>query len=339
MNKLLLLAAILIACFNLKGFSTGIPSQGSQTIQTNTEDSTIKKLQLNDPKQGFKDLFVSDNLNGMNMTQLNPMAISFVQGYVGSQSVRLNKMKTWGRPYFEVISTILEQHGLPAELKYLSVIESDLKSSAVSWVGAVGPWQLMPGTARNLGLKVNRNKDERTDYYKSTNAAAKYLTDLYGLFNDWLLVIAAYNGGPGHVYTAIRKSGSRNFWQLQNYLPLESRNHVKKFIATHYIMEGSGGLTTLTRSETDNLVPTENKGIHAADIGSTNVTGKYSSIAIIQITKIPIEAFNKLNPNFDKALADNGSYELQLPTDKMAIFEANKMQILEQSIRLMLASR
>src|SRR5206468_7288708 len=132
MNKLLLLAAILIACFNLKGFSTGIPSQGSQTIQINTEDSTIKKLQLNDPKQGFKDLFVSDNLNGMNMTQLNPMAISFVQGYVGSQSIRLNKMKTWGRPYFDVISTILEKHGLPAELKYLSVIESDLKSSAVS---------------------------------------------------------------------------------------------------------------------------------------------------------------------------------------------------------------
>ncbi len=92
------------------------------------------------------------------------------------------------------------------------------------------------------GPESQQGKDERTDYYKSTHAAAKYLRDLYTEFGDWLLVIAAYNGGPGNVYSAIRKSGSRNFWDLQYYLPAESRTHVKKFIGTHYVFEGQEAL-------------------------------------------------------------------------------------------------
>ena len=119
----------------------------------------------------------------------------------------------------------------------------------MSHVGARGPWQLMPATAQVLGLKTNHQNDERTNYYKSTIAAAKYLRDLYAQFNDWFLVLAAYNGGPRPVYNAIQKSGSRNFWVLQNYLPAESRDHVKKFIATHYYFEGRGSETTLTRAE------------------------------------------------------------------------------------------
>jgi len=119
----------------------------------------------------------------------------------------------------------------------------------VSRVGAVGPWQLMASTARDLSLKVKDKYDERKNYYKSTVAAAKYLRDLYRQFGDWPLVIAAYNSGPGKVLTAIKKSGSRNFWVLQNYLPAETRGHVKRFIATHYYFEGYGSITTLTKSE------------------------------------------------------------------------------------------
>lgn len=339
MSKLLLSATLLFSCFVHTGHSAGIPIKSTQTFQIPSEDSIIKQVLYNDPKQGFKDLFITEKHDGLNISKLNPKAINFVQNYVNSQSGRLNRMKSWGRPYFDMISTILVQHGLPAELKYLSVIESDLQSSAISWAGAVGPWQLMPGTARNLGLKVSKFKDERTDYFKSTHAAARYLTDLYGLFNDWLLVIAAYNGGPGHVYNAIKRSGSHNFWDLQNYLPEESRNHVKKFIATHYIMEGTGGLTTMTKSESQNLTLLNAQKEINPDIVSTTVTGKFSSIAIMEYIKIGIAEFSRLNPDFDKLLADNGSYQLQLPVDKMNLFQANKMQILEQSIRLMLSSR
>jgi membrane-bound lytic murein transglycosylase D len=108
----------------------------------------------------------------------------------------------------------------------------------------------MPSTARQLGLKVSDRYDERKRFGKSTVAAAKYLRDLYNEFDDWLLAIAAYNGGPGPVYKAIRLSGSRNFWKLQNFLPMETRAHVKRYIGTHYFFEGEGSLTTLTKAET-----------------------------------------------------------------------------------------
>ncbi|HVG13311.1 MAG TPA: lytic transglycosylase domain-containing protein, partial [Chitinophagaceae bacterium] len=201
----------------------------------------------------------------------------------------------------------------------------------------VGPWQFMAGTARGVGLKVNSRVDERTDIHKSTHAAARYLTELFGTYKDWLLVIAAYNCGPGVVNSAIRKSGSRNFWNLQYFLPAESRNHVKKFIATHYIMEGDGGVTTLTKKEAEHLainpLPEQEK---SADYEEMSITGRYNSVVIAQHTQMNISEFNSLNPNFDKALSASGSFNLRLPSDKLLVFLAKKPQILEQSIKVML---
>jgi membrane-bound lytic murein transglycosylase D len=246
-------------------------------------------------------------------------------------------MKTWGRPYFDIMNNILAQHGLPTELKYLSVIESALKTYAVSWAGAVGPWQFMPATARNLGLRVNKRVDDRIDFQKSTHAAARYLTELFGIYGDWLLVIAAYNGGPGNVNSAIRRSGSKNFWDLQYYLPAESRNHVKKFIATHYIIEGEGGITTVTKKEAADLLLTPFADVTVdTDAKLMNVTGRYHSLVISRFIEMNIVEFSRLNPNFDKTLAENGSFDLRLPADKMLLFHANKPQILEQSIKLLL---
>jgi membrane-bound lytic murein transglycosylase D len=181
--------------------------------------------------------------------KLNRNAVKFVHGYIQKNNEELVKIKDRSDAPFKTMDLVFKKYNLPVELKYLAVIESELKPTAVSKVGAVGPWQLMPATARILGLKVTRRYDERKLYNKSTNAAALYLRDLYAEFGDWLLVMAAYNCGPGPVYTAIHKSGSRNFWNLQNYLPGESRDHVKKFIATHYYFEGQGGVTTLTKAE------------------------------------------------------------------------------------------
>ena len=180
---------------------------------------------------------------------LNKKGMLYVKKYIHRENDCLVNVKKRSQIPFNIIDSVFTQYGLPVELKYLAVIESELKPSATSHVGAKGPWQFMPETAEILGLKVNRQCDERSNYYKSTIAAAKYLRDLYGLFDDWLLVLAAYNGGPKPVYNAIRESGSRNFWVLQNYLPAESREHVKKFIATHYYFEGRGSETTWTRAE------------------------------------------------------------------------------------------
>ena len=309
------------------------------SLPTDTNSTT------NDLKKGFKDLFVSVNeVPGLNTTQLNPRAISFVQDYVQKNKKNLQDLKGWGRPYFDMMDAIMTLHGLPKELKYLAVIESHLNVYAVSWAGAVGPWQFMPSTGRRMGLKVTNYMDERTDYYKSTHAAARYLKELYSIFHDWLLVIAAYNGGPGNVNAAIRKSRSTDFWSLQYNLPAESRDHVKKFIATHYIMEGEGGLTTLTRDETNDLIMASAvnpaaKNLSADELANSkvqNVSGKFNSLVIVKYIQFPIIDFNRYNPDFDKLINTNGNYELRLPADKMEMFAARRYDILNESIQVLL---
>lgn len=312
------------------------------TIQApeKTSDSTIA------PAVAIPDLFET-TAGSSNGVKLNPRAASFVQDYMEANSKDLLKIKDWGRPYFNMMDAVLTKYNLPVELKYLAVIESQLKSTATSWAGAVGPWQLMPVTARELGLKVNHKLDERTNYQKSTHAAAKYLRDLYSEFGDWLLVIAAYNGGPGNVNSAIKKSGgSRNFWAIQRFLPNESRNHVKKFIGTHYIFEGQGGVTTLTKAETVEQISAvsqllSNRNLSIKELANTKtikVSGKYHSVIIAKIITMNIEEFNRYNPNFDRvmATADN-SYDLKLPEEKMDLFVTHKYQILNESVQMLLS--
>lgn len=313
----------------------------AQTFFLNDTTESPAKV---DNKAAFSELF--DNENTATSVRLNPRAISFVKDYMENHSEDLLDMKGWATPYFNMMDKILGKYGLPTELKYLAVIESKLKRNAVSWAGAVGPWQFMPGTARVLGLKVTRSRDERMDYYKSTHAAAKYLRDLYHEFGDWLLVIAAYNGGPANVYKAIKKSGSRNFWNLQYFLPAESRTHVKKFIGTHYVFEGEGGVTTLTKAEA-----TEQMGVAATYLlnrklsadeltnsKSLTISGKYHSSIIAKNVMMDQATFNRYNPDFDKKMAGaSNAYELKLPSDKMELFMANKYTILSESVQLFLS--
>ena len=182
--------------------------------------------------------------------RLNAAAIKYAKQFIKKNEEALELAAKRSERYFKIIEPIFQRYDLPVELKYLAVVESQLKPSAVSHVGAKGPWQLMATTARDLGLKVNNKQDERTHYYKSTVAAAKHLKSLHAEFDDWLLVIAAYNSGSGPVYKAIKKSGSRNFWKLQHFLPAETRGHVKRFIATHCYFQQENSFTVLTKSET-----------------------------------------------------------------------------------------
>ncbi len=297
-------------------------------------------------KYGFKNLFAQYNYNPSlpYSSQVNPNAEGYMQDYLKLHSNNLLKMKGWGQPYFNLIDNILSQYGLPKELKYLAVIESNLSPRATSWVGAGGPWQFMPYTARDYGLVVNYNIDERRDYYKSTHAAARYLLTLYSQMHDWLLVIAAYNGGPGRVFSAIKKSGSKNFWSLQYFLPAESRNHVKKFIATHYIMEGSGGVTTMPNLAGNNIkggvnsfeTKPELTEEELATVTTQSISGKYNSLVITKNLSMDIVQFNRYNPDFDNMMSINGNYDLRLPSDKMQLFLANKYVILNECVQLLL---
>lgn len=170
----------------------------------------------------------------------------YMNSYVKENIDVLQKIKQRNEASFKLMDAMFKKYQLPSDLKYLAVVESELKYNAVSKVGAVGYWQLMPETAQLLGLKVTAKYDERKHLYKSTQAAAIYLRDLYNEFGDWLLVLAAYNSGPGPVYKAIRKSGSRDFWKLQAFLPAETRAHVKHIIATRYFFEGQAADTAFT---------------------------------------------------------------------------------------------
>ena len=328
-----------------------LPAHEEEVIDEILKSSTpptIEKVQYFNQvtRYGFKNLFKNYSYNSTMpyASQVNPYAETYMQDYLQAHGTYLKNMRVPAIPYFNLIDNILSQYGLPKELKYLAVIESDLKPWATSWVGAKGPWQFMSYTAKDYGLTVNSYVDDRTDYYKSTHAAARYLLSLYKDLKDWLLVIAAYNGGPGRVYSAIRQSGSRNFWALQYFLPTESRNHVKKFIATHYIMEAGNSIST--GMEGLNIAGGQfNSGQKATlsegDLDATevlNVTGKYNSVIIAKNVTLDFGEFNRLNPGFDGVMASGEGYDMRLPSAKMDLFVANKYPILNECIQNLLTA-
>jgi membrane-bound lytic murein transglycosylase D len=258
--------------------------------------------------------------------KLNKKGVSFVKKYLKNSNACLVSVKKRSMIPFSIIDSVFKQYHLPVELKYLAVIESELKPSALSHVGARGPWQLMPGTARVLGLKTTLLNDERTNYYKSTIAAAKYLRDLYAQFDDWLLVLAAYNGGPKPVYNAIRESGSKNFWVLQNYLPAESRDHVKKFIATHYYFEGRGSETTLTRAE--NL---EFKKMVSAFVKSGVVPVKSETIKLKPVNTYVEDKYTTINFNMNQLIGFKIDVKENYSTNNQVI--ASKVESSDQKFK------
>ena len=280
---------------------------------------------------GFSSLFTVQQVPNKDKSfviEMHPKAISFVQSYIEKEGAGLRKMKTWAKPYFNLYDEILIANGIPVELKYLSVIESHLSSQAVSWAGAAGPWQIMPAEATRLGLKLLPN-DERMDYQKSTQAAATILKELYQQFGDWLLVVAAYNGGAGRLSKAIEKKKTKDFWALQYELPLETRNHVKKFIATHAIFEG---VSMAELDKNQNSAGTK-MSIEPAGMEKIMLTGRFNAKTIAIWLKIPLTYLKELNPNMDQQLATGKAYTMTLPTKEAKIFEAHKNQILQASIQ------
>ena len=310
-------------------------------VQNAASAKTVVSDTIIDDKKPFANLFLYNKAvsNKPYQAQINPRAISFVEEYIRKQGKSLEKMKVWGKPYFDLYDQILFNYGIPKEMKYLSVIESHLGAGGTSWAGAVGPWQLMPGVAKEYGLQVGGYLDQRTDYFKSTHVAARIMKKLYAEFNDWLLVVAAYNCGNGCVRSAIRRSKTKDFWQLQYFLPEETRNHVKKFIATHLIFEGAGGFTTMTAAEVAQA-KTQIKNtpltLSAAELAGSaliEVSGRFNALVVANELQINFQQFNAWNPGFDKALAAGEKYAMRISKEKEATFLAKKNQLLLASVR------
>ena len=167
----------------------------------------------------------------------NSVVRRYIDVYTKQKRGSVGVMLGLSQYYFPLFDEVFDYYDIPNEMKYMSIIESALNPRAYSRTRAVGLWQFMYGTGRLYGLTVNSLVDERRDPIKSTHAAARFVKDLYAIYNDWILVVAAYNCGPGNVNKAIRRSGGkRNYWDIYYYLPRETRGHVPAFIAATYMM-------------------------------------------------------------------------------------------------------
>ena len=242
----------------------------------------------------------------------NDIVRKFIDMYATRLRQKVAFMLSANNFYMPIFEEALDLYDLPLELKYLPVIESALNPMAVSPQGATGLWQFMLRTGQVYGLKVNSLVDERRDPIKSTRAAARYLKDLYDIYNDWNLVLAAYNCGPGTINKAIRRAGGeKDFWKIYDYLPKETRGYVPAFIAANYIM---------TYYCEHYISPMEMRMPESTD--TIHISRPLNLNQVAEVCKINIDELRALNPEFRKDIVPGNEkpYALRLPTKMVSSF-------------------
>jgi len=250
----------------------------------------------------------------------NPIVKNYISRYTDTRYGTINRIMSLSHYYFPIIEEELLRAGLPVELRAMPIIESALAATAVSPRGAAGLWQFMPYTGKSYGLEVNSLVDERRDAVLSTRAACKYLRDLYAIYNDWTLTIAAYNCGPGNVNKALARAGAecKTFWDIYYYLPPETRGYVPAFIGASYafayhkkhnIEYEPSPLPIATDTITVRRI------MHLGQVAST--------------LDVPIEVLRRLNPQYklDIIPATNKSYVLTLPTQYVSAYIEREEEI------------
>jgi len=232
--------------------------------------------------------------------------------------------------YFPIIEKELDKHGLPLELKYLAIVESALNPTALSRVGAAGLWQFMLPTGKSYGLTINSLVDERLDPEKATEAACMYFKDMYALYKDWHLVLAAYNCGPGNVNKAIRRSGGKtDFWEIFPHLPKETRSYVPLFIAATYIMNYSCE---------HNICPIKTNLPLATDTIMVNKLLHFQQVS--EVLSLDIEQIRALNPQFKRDIIPGNAapVALKLPAAHTYAFVEHEDTVYTHKVEELLAN-
>nr|WP_297308791.1 lytic transglycosylase domain-containing protein [uncultured Flavobacterium sp.] len=251
----------------------------------------------------------------------SPTLEKVIKNFLKNRSKSFERLMGVSEYYFPMFEEHLAKRNVPLEIKYLAIVESALNPKAKSRVGATGLWQFMYPTGKQYGLEVNSYVDERSDPLKSTDAAAKYLADLYEVFGNWEMVLASYNSGPGTVSKAIRRSGGKtNYWEIRNYLPKETQGYVPAFLATLYIYEYHKEHGIVPKKATLPYIKTDT--IHLKSAISFN--------EISELLDIPVEEIKLLNPKYKLDFIPNYDaqrHSLRLPIDKIARFTSNEKKI------------
>ncbi|TAL69582.1 MAG: LysM peptidoglycan-binding domain-containing protein [Bacteroidetes bacterium] len=273
----------------------------------------VKMAMINNPEEllgdtaivQYSDTVYSNRLSKINSIislRYNNIIRNHIHVYTIKQRDKFSAVLGLKDYYFPMIEDIFDSYGLPAELKYMAVIESALNPNAVSRMGATGLWQFMYSTGRMYGLTINSVVDERRDPIKSTHAAARYIKDLYNIYNDWILVIAAYNCGPGNVNKAIRRSGNKkDYWEIYYRLPRETRGYIPQYVAATYAINyypdhNIKPLTLNIPVATDTIIV--NKDIHLTQIS--------------EVLGIPLGELRALNPQYRTGFVPGSSKPLSL---------------------------
>lgn len=246
----------------------------------------------------------------------NPAVRSYLNTYIYRRPEQTVQMIGWAAVYFPIFEKVLNEEGMPTDLKYLSIVESALNPSAISRSGASGLWQFMKPTARECGLKISSYVDERMDPEKSTRAAVRYLKQLYETFGNWELVMAAYNAGPGRIRSAIKRAGTDNYWEMARFLPAETQSYVPGFIAASYLMNFH------TEHE---LIPVYPE----MAMGELITVYIYEGMSVSDVAKrsgLTVEEVRRLNPTFVRNYipASPAGYALTLPFAAAELFNSNR---------------
>lgn len=261
----------------------------------------------------------------------NDIVQKFIDRYTGRLRHSVSYMLGASNFYIPIFEQALEAYNLPLELKYLPVIESALNPKATSKAGAAGLWQFMVATGKHYGLEVNSLVDERRDPIKASYAAAQYLRDLYKIFGDWNLVIAAYNCGPENISKAIRRaSGQADYWKIYPYLPRETRGYVPAFIAANYVMtyyceHNICPMRTKLPSSTDTIVVS--KDVHLKQVA--------------EVCGIDMDELRALNPQYRRDVVNGSSKPsvIRIPSSATSTFIANEDSIYNHNADMLLTRR
>ena len=260
----------------------------------------------------------------------NEVVRRYILRYVKHSPRQLAALQRKAEYYFPIFEDILAKHDLPYELCYMPVIESALNPQARSHMGATGLWQFMPATGKKYGLEINSLVDERMDPIRSTEAACLFLKTLYAIFQDWNLVIAAYNCGPGNVNKAIhRAGGKRDFWSIYPYLPSETRGYLPIFIAASYAMN---------YAEAHGICPAIPLATMASDTIVTTQRQHLKQIA--DNIDIPLAELRRLNPQYPRDIIPGGkAYAICLPIEKAGLYIDKQDTILAYQAKELIHNR